>query len=90
MRRLAAHHAIVPFPFRVQVSHQTREPPFEFLPALPGIQQGASRRRRGMSAHFRAWLQCIDIQAGQPVAFAIGAHGWLSGPAGSARGMGQP
>jgi hypothetical protein len=44
-------HAIVPFPFRVQVSHQTQEPPFESLPAEPGIQQGASRRSRGMSGY---------------------------------------
>jgi hypothetical protein len=26
------------FTFRLQVSHQTQEPPFEFLPAEPGIQ----------------------------------------------------
>jgi hypothetical protein len=39
-----AHHALVPFTFRIQVSHQTQEPPSEFLPAAPGIQQGASRR----------------------------------------------
>src|SRR6266511_404314 len=40
-------HALVPFTFRIQVSHQTQEPPSEFLPAAPWIQQGASRR----SAH---------------------------------------
>ena len=28
----------------LQVSHQTQEPPSEFLPAALGIQQGASRR----------------------------------------------
>jgi hypothetical protein len=33
-----------PSPFRIQVSHQTQEPPSEFLPAAPGIQQGAARR----------------------------------------------
>src|SRR5260370_24674265 len=48
-RPLLSWHAIVPFRFPVQVSHQTQEPPFEFLPAEPGIQQGASRRRRGRS-----------------------------------------
>jgi len=35
---------------------------------------------RGMSAHFRPRRRCIDIQAGQPVAFAIGGArlaGWL-------------
>ena len=26
-----------PSPFRIEVSHQTQEPPFEFLPAAPGI-----------------------------------------------------
>jgi hypothetical protein len=37
-------HAVVPFTFRIQVSHSAQEPPFEFLPAMPGIQQGASWR----------------------------------------------
>jgi hypothetical protein len=37
-------HALVPFTFRIQVSHQTQEPPSEFLPAAPEIQQGASWR----------------------------------------------
>ena len=37
----------IPAGFPVQVSHQTQEPPFESLPAEPGIQQGASRRSRG-------------------------------------------
>jgi hypothetical protein len=37
-------HALVPFTFRIQVSHQTQEPPSEFLPAALGIHQGASRR----------------------------------------------
>jgi hypothetical protein len=37
-------HAVVPFTFRIQVSHSAQEPPFEFLPAMPGTQQGASRR----------------------------------------------
>jgi hypothetical protein len=36
-RPLLSWHAIVPFRFPVQVSHQTQEPPFEFLPAEPGI-----------------------------------------------------
>ena len=48
-------HALVPFTFRIQVSHQTQEPPSEFLPAAPGIQQGASRRSE--SAADRARLQ---------------------------------
>jgi len=36
-RPLLSWHAIVPFRFPFQVSHQTQEPPFEFLPATPGI-----------------------------------------------------
>src|SRR5258706_16165584 len=43
-RPLLSWHALVPFTFRIQVSHQTQEPPSEFLPAALGIQQGASRR----------------------------------------------
>src|SRR5437868_2002898 len=42
-------HAIVPFTFRIRVSHWTQEPPFEFLPAALGIRQGASRRNRSRS-----------------------------------------
>ena len=42
--RLVAHHALVPSAFQHQVSHSTQKPPSEFLPAAPGIQQGASRR----------------------------------------------
>ena len=30
---------IVPFTFRIRVSHWTQEPPFEFLPAEPGITE---------------------------------------------------
>ena len=45
---------IVPFRFPVQVSHQAQEPPFQSLPAQPGIQQGALRRRRGMCGRTRA------------------------------------
>jgi hypothetical protein len=33
-----------PSSFRIQVSHQTQEPPSEFLPAAPGIRPGASWR----------------------------------------------
>jgi hypothetical protein len=43
-RPLLSWHALVPFTFQIQVSHQTQEPPSEFLPAALGIQQGASRR----------------------------------------------
>ena len=43
-RPLLSWHALVPFTFRIQVSHQTQELPSEFLPAALGIQQGASRR----------------------------------------------
>jgi hypothetical protein len=43
-RPLLSWHALVPFTFRIQVSHQTQEPPSGFLPAALGIQQGASRR----------------------------------------------
>src|SRR3954454_11978122 len=32
-------HALVPFAFRIQVSHSTQEPPSKSLPAEPGIQQ---------------------------------------------------
>src|SRR5215471_9986761 len=32
------------FTFRLRVSHQTQEPPFESLPAEPGIQPGATWR----------------------------------------------
>ena len=39
-------HALVPFTFRIAVSHQTQGPSSESLPAAPGIQQGASRRNR--------------------------------------------
>jgi hypothetical protein len=43
----------------------------------------------GMSAHFRVQPRCINMQAGQPVALAVGAvNGSLSGSAGSSRGMG--
>jgi hypothetical protein len=51
-RPLLSWHALVPFTFRIQVSHQTQKPPSEFLPAAPGIQQGASRR--SASAAIRA------------------------------------
>ena len=37
-------HALVPSRFRVQVNQATQKPPFEFLPAAPGIQRCASRR----------------------------------------------
>jgi hypothetical protein len=44
-RPLLSWHALVPQgPFEPEVSHQTQEPPSEFLPAALGIQQGASRR----------------------------------------------
>jgi hypothetical protein len=42
--RRVGWHALVPFTFRIQVSHSTQEPPSKSLPAAPGIQQGASRR----------------------------------------------
>src|ERR1700730_11296646 len=50
-----------PSPFRIQVSHQTHEPPSEFLPAIPGIQQGASRRSGSAAVRARrsggpSWL----------------------------------
>jgi hypothetical protein len=37
-------HALVPFTFRIQVSHPTQEPPSKSFPAEPGIRQSASRR----------------------------------------------
>ncbi len=33
-----------PSPFSIRVSHQAHKPPFEFVPAAPGIQQRASWR----------------------------------------------
>ena len=42
--RRVGWHALVPFTFRIQVSHSTQEPPSKSLPAEPGIQQSASRR----------------------------------------------
>jgi hypothetical protein len=48
-------HALVPFTFRIQVSHQTQEPPSEFLPAAPGIQQGASRRSGSAADGAKPW-----------------------------------
>lgn len=36
--------ALVPLTFRIRVSHQTQEPPSEFLPATPGIRPRASWR----------------------------------------------
>src|SRR4051794_35418957 len=51
-------HALVPFTFRIQVSHSTQEPPSKSLPAEPGIQQSASRRTssaRRPSGPGRAW-----------------------------------
>jgi hypothetical protein len=43
-RPLLSWQATVPFAFRLQVSHQTQEPPSESLPAAPGIPRGASWR----------------------------------------------
>jgi hypothetical protein len=43
-RPLIGCHAAFPFVFRLQVRHQTQEPPSEFLPAPLGIRQGASWR----------------------------------------------
>jgi hypothetical protein len=60
-RPLVSWHALVPLTFRRQVSHQTQEPPFEFLPTPLGIQQGASwrtsipRRTSGCRPPARAW-----------------------------------
>ncbi len=39
-----AHHAIVPFTFRILSKPSDPGISSEFLPAQPGIQQGASRR----------------------------------------------
>ena len=48
MKRLAAHHAIVPSRFPVQVSHQTQKPPAEFLPAYPEYDKALSWRSEVM------------------------------------------
>jgi hypothetical protein len=61
-RPLLSWHAIVPFRFPVQVSHQTQEPPSKSLPAEPEIQQGASRRSRGMSSGARH-RACMIVSA---------------------------
>jgi hypothetical protein len=58
--------------------------------AVAPVSLGADRVRSprapsGMNAQCRTRLQCIDIGAGQPVAFAVGAYGSLSGSAGSSR-----
>jgi hypothetical protein len=52
-RSLVSWHALVPFTFRIQVSHQTQEPPSEFLPAEPGIRQAP-----------RGALEALDLAAG--------------------------
>ena len=72
-------HALVPFTFRIQVSHQTQEPPSEFLPAEPGIQQGASwrtgtaRSSRWSGVDRRAGAFVGDAGRGQRVAPVSGA-----------------
>ena len=43
-RSLICCQAVVPFVFRLQVRHQAQECSSEFLPASPGIRQGASWR----------------------------------------------
>src|SRR5215216_1689134 len=57
-RPLLSWHALVPFTFRIQVSHQTQEPSSEFLPAALGIQQGASRRS-GSAAHRAPFVSAL-------------------------------
>jgi len=42
--RRESWRAVVPFTFRIQISHPTQEPPSKSLPAGLGIQQSASRR----------------------------------------------
>jgi len=52
MLRSVEDRLLVPLeglPVSVRVSHQTQVPPFESLPAEPGIHQSASRRRRGIA-----------------------------------------
>src|SRR6185312_871829 len=60
-RPLVSWHALVPFTFRIQVSHQTQEPPFEFLPADPGIRQCASWRT-GIARSCR-WSGATAVQS---------------------------
>jgi hypothetical protein len=42
--RVLSWQAIVLFAFRLQVSHQTQEPPSKLLPARPGVPRSASWR----------------------------------------------
>jgi hypothetical protein len=63
-------HALVPSRFRVQVNQATQKPPFEFLPAAPGIQRRASRRTPAVPISRQRALHGVCRQAG----FA-GGHG---------------
>jgi hypothetical protein len=86
--RRVAHHAIVPFRFPVQVSHQAQEPPFESLPAEPGNTTGRlvvqSRHVRTSAAGTR------DGRCGIPAVAAVTADRGLGDHrAQSARGAGR-
>ena len=65
--RFVAHHALVPFTFRIQVSHQAHEPPSEFVPAAPGIQRGASWRTMVVEEREQIRLAAVDPRAMQRV-----------------------
>ena len=74
-RPLLGWHAVVPLAFRRPVSHQTQKPPSKFLPAGPGIRQGASWRRVSfatrMRSSTRAWRRCRSSRSAR----------WRCGPA---------
>ena len=79
-RPLVSWHALVPFTFRIQVSHQTQEPPSEFLPAEPGIHQSASRRTSSSPSTSSPYVQGYMVVEGR----------WLQLTNGNDMGGGQP
>jgi hypothetical protein len=65
-------HALVPFTFRIQVSHQTQEPPSEFLPAAPGYNKaprGAAHMPRSVLGGIGRLR--VDPDSGRPLRLAI-------------------
>ena len=56
--RFVAHHALVPFTFRIQVSHQAHEPPSCLSPAAGGYNEaprGAQWSSRNVNKCFPRW-----------------------------------
>lgn len=84
--------ATVPFPFQIQVSHQTQERSAKFLPTASGIQQGAAWRMR---AHPPVPPRCLTTgrRARPPDGLLSPASPWqtphsIGSAAGPARGAG--